>query len=200
MPIPVLLWGAGGAKKSRISLPNVDCKSSFIFFYIPKIKHWKGNGILLQAMNKKNKLTYEFPTLGFYFMLHFGLKMDVKMLDQQSKVVRTGSSLESETPLIQFCRIQPWNALDGFLNWTSNAELCSWSPGILGKVAEFDAIAAGNIWVFPKERRGEHRISFPGFSVLSQADLGAQGWRWRTSLFLSQSTLNVKSWNCRIME
>lgn len=107
MPVPVFLWGAGGAKKSRISLPNVDCRSSFIFFYIPKIKHWKGNGVLLQAMKRKNKLRYGFPTLGFYFILHFGLKMDVKMLDQRSKAAGTGSSLEFETSLIQFWGIQP---------------------------------------------------------------------------------------------
>lgn len=164
MPVPILLWGEGGAKKSRISLPYVDCRSSFIFFYILKIKHWKGNGILLQAINKKNKLRYEFPTLGFYFMLHFGLKMDVKMLDQPSKAVGTGSSLDFETPLIQFWGIQPWNVLYGFLKWTSNTGLCrDWSPGMLGKVAGFDGMAAGIIWLFPKQRRVEHRISFPGY-------------------------------------
>lgn len=40
VPVPVLLyWGAGGAKKRWISVPDVDCGSSFIFLSIPKIKH-----------------------------------------------------------------------------------------------------------------------------------------------------------------
>lgn len=69
--------------------------------------------------------------------------MDVKMLDQQSKAVGTGSSLEFETILIQFWGIQPWNVPDGFLNWTSNTELwSSWSPGMMGKVSGFDGMAA----------------------------------------------------------
>lgn len=69
--------------------------------------------------------------------------MDVKMLDQWSKAVGTGSSLEFETILIQFWGIQPWNVPDGFLNWTSNTELwSSWSPGMMGKVSGFDGMAA----------------------------------------------------------
>lgn len=51
--------------------------------------------------------------------------MDVEMLEQQTKAVGTGSSLEFETPLMQFQGIQPGNVPDGFLNWTSNTEMCS---------------------------------------------------------------------------
>lgn len=76
-------------------------------------------------MDKKNNLRCEFATLGFYFIVHFGLKMDVKKLEQQSKAVGTGSSLEFETSLIQFQSIQPGNVPNGFLNWTSNTEMCS---------------------------------------------------------------------------
>lgn len=42
-----------------------------------------------------------------------------------------------------------------------------WSPGMLGKVAGFDGMAAGITRVFPKQRRVEHRKSFPGFFISS---------------------------------
>lgn len=62
-----------------------------------------------------------------------------------------------------------------------------WSPGMLGKVAGFDGMAAGITRVFQKHRRVEHRRSFPGFfSFLSQGG--------RIRMALENFTFSFTNW------